>query len=159
MEEQNKELYFLEELKYMSERFEKGSQEGVKEALRFCQDTFDYVSLSHQKQISEFLNVDEKIVKTLIKFNRSIKESKTEFEIICCTGSRCAKNGSIEVIKAIKNTLGIDFNEVSKDGKIRLSTQNCFKQCAKGPNIMVNGKFYHNMNKTKAENLIKNIIK
>lgn len=158
MDENNKELYFLEELKYMSERFESGSQEGVKEALRFCQDTFGYVSLAHQKQIAEFLNVDDKIVKTLIKFTKSIKESKTEFEVICCTGPRCAKNGSIEVIKSVKNTLGIDFDETSKDGKIRLSTQNCFKQCSKGPNIMINGKFYHNMDKNKAENLMKEIM-
>ena len=95
----------------------------------------------------------------MIKFMPSIRESVVEYEIICCTGPRCAKNGSVEVLRTIKNTLGIDFGETTKDGRIRLTTQNCFKKCNLGPNIMVNGKFYHKMDKIKSEELMKKIKK
>ena len=156
--EKNRELYFAEELEYIVDRYGKKSQEGAKDALRFCQETFDYVSKAHQSQIAEAFELEDKIIKTLIKFTPSIKESIVEYEVVVCTGPRCAKNGSVEVIKAVKNTLGIDFNEITKDGRIKLSTQNCFKKCGMGPNIMINGKFHHKMTKEKAAELMKEIM-
>lgn len=157
-EDINNELVFQEELIYIVERFGTGNQEGAKEALRFSQDSFDYVSKSHQKQISEAFQLDEKIIKTLIKFTPSIKESIVEYEVVCCTGARCAKNGSIDVIKAVKNVLGVDFNKTTSDGRIKLTTQNCFKKCGIGPNIMINGKFYNHMTKDKVKEVLEEIL-
>lgn len=158
-DEKNKEIIFQEELAGIVERFGKTSQEGAKEALRNTQDLFDCVSINHQKQIAEAFELKDNIIKTLIKFTPSIKESIVEYEVICCSGPRCAKTGSVEVLKAVKNTLGIDFGETTEDGKIALTTQNCFKRCNLGPNIVVNGKFHHYMTKEKAEDLMKEIIK
>lgn len=157
--ERNKELIFAQELEEMVSGFGKESQDGAKAALRRSQDDFGFVSIAHQKQIASCFNLDEKIIKTMIKFMPSIKESKVEYEIVCCSGPRCAKNGSTEVIKTIKSALGIDFNETTKDGRVSLRSQNCFKKCKMGPNIMVNGKFHHHMNKEKAEELLKEIKK
>ena len=156
-EEKNKELIFQESLYKLSDGFGTGNQEGAKASITECQSIFGCVSINHQKQIGEAFQIDQKVIKTMIKFMPFIKESVVEYEIICCTGPRCAKNGSVEVLKAIKNTLGIDFGETTKDGRIRLTTQNCFKKCNLGPNIMVNGKFYHKMDKIKSEELMKKI--
>jgi NADH-quinone oxidoreductase subunit E len=156
-EAENKELFFQERLFDFANNFKVGSQEGVKVSLLDCQEIFGCASVNHQKQIAEAFQIDEKVLKTMIKFMPSIKESVVEYEIVCCSGHRCAKNGSIEVLKAAKDTLGIDFNETTKDGRVRLATQNCFKKCNLGPNIMVNGEFYHKMNKTKVEELMKSI--
>lgn len=156
-EEKNKELIFQENLYELVDSFGIGNQEGVKASLAECQRIFGCVSINHQKQIVETFQLDEKVIRAMIKFMPYIKESVVEYEIVCCTGSRCAKNGSIEVLKAVKDTIGIDFNETTKDGKIRLTTQNCFKKCNLGPNIMVNGKFYHKMDKIKSKELINTI--
>lgn len=153
----NEELIFQESLSECVDSFGIGSQEGVKASLTECQKIFDCVSIVHQQQISEAFQLDEKIIKTMIKFMPSIKESVVEYEVVCCSGARCAKKGSIEVLKAVKDTLDIDFDETTEDGRIRLTTQNCFKKCNLGPNIMVNSRFYHNINKVKAKELIKNI--
>ncbi len=158
MNDISKEENFKRDLEELVRGFGEESQEGVKEALRKCQDDFGLVSKSHVTQIADAFNLDEKIVKTIIKFMPTVKESNVEYEIICCTGPRCAKNGSREVIKTIKNTLGIDFNETTSDGKISLRGQNCFKKCKLGPNIMINKKFYHHMNKEKAEEILSEIV-
>lgn len=154
---ENKELSFQETIKSICDSYGDGSQEGVKASLKECQKIFDCVSVAHQHQIADLFRVDHKVVATLMKFMKNLKESIVEYEIICCTGARCAKNGSVEVIRAVKETLGIDFNEATSDGRIRLSTQNCFKQCHLGPNVMVNGVFHHRMDRTKAIALIKSI--
>lgn len=158
-EDKNKEIIFQEELDGIVERFGKTSQEGAKEALRNTQDLFDCVSVNHQKQIANAFDLKDNVIKTLIKFTPSIKESVVEYEVICCSGPRCAKNGSVEVLKAVKNTLNLDFGETSKDGKVALTTQNCFKRCNLGPNIVVNGKFHHYMTADKAKELMEEIIK
>lgn len=157
VEERNDELIFKEGLEETINSFGKGSQEGAKVSIRNCQDYFGYVSISHQRQIADAFELDEKIIKTIIKFMPSIKESKVEYEIVCCTGPRCAKNGSMEVLKAVKSILGMDFNETSKDGRIRLRAQNCFKKCKDGPNIMINGKFYHHMDVEKTRQILDQI--
>lgn len=158
-EEMNPELVFKEMTEEAVESFGKGSQEGMKFAIKSCQDHFGCVSVSHQKQIAEAFGLDEKMVKAVIRFMPSVKESMIEFEIVCCTGSRCAKNGSIDVIRTIKSMTGIDFNQTTADGKIRLRSQNCFKQCKHGPNIMINGQFHHNMNKEKTQRTLEKILK
>ena len=156
-EMKNNELNFQEIMDVLLDNYGIGSQDGVKASLIECQKIFDCVSINHQEQIANSFKLDKKVISTIIKFMPSIKESIVEYEVVCCSGSRCAKNGSIEVLKAVKETLGVDFNETTKDGKIRLSTQNCFKKCSLGPNIMVNDKFYHKMDKVKVTELMKNI--
>jgi len=156
-EEKNKELIFQEHLYRLLDSFGVGSQEGVKAGLRECQEIFDCVSISHQQQISKSFQLDDKIIKTMIKFMPSIKESIVEHEVVCCSGGRCAKNGSLEILKTVKDALDIDFDETTEDERMRLTTQNCFKKCNLGPNIMLNGKFYHKMDKAKSKKLMENI--
>lgn len=158
MTDKHEEIIFKEKLDEAVEDFGTGSQEGAKFAIKACQDDFAFVSLGHQKQIAQAFGLDEKIIKTIIKFIPSVKELKVEYEIVCCTGPRCAKNGSMEVLKTVKSTLGLDFNETSKDGRIRLRSQNCFKKCKFGPNIMINGEFYHHMDKDKAKKILDDIV-
>ena len=156
-ETNSKELIFQEAMDLLVDSYGIGSQEGVKASLIECQEIFDCVSINHHQEIAELFQLDKKVISTMIKFMPSIKESIVEYEVVCCSGSRCAKNGSIEVLKAVKETLAIDFNETTKDGKVRLTTQNCFKKCNLGPNIMVNGKFHHKMDKEKTVELMKDI--
>lgn len=155
--ERNAEFIFKDMLEEIVESFGEKNQEGIKYAIKSCQENMGYVAISHQKQIADAFNVDEKIIKTILKFMPSVKESKVEYEIICCTGPRCAKNGSMEVLKTVRDMVGIDFNETTEDGKIRLRGQNCFKKCKFGPNIMINGKFYHNMSKEKVQKIFNEI--
>lgn len=159
MKGKNLEVIFQEDLINLVESFGLENQDGVKEALRQCQKFFACVSKNHQKNIAEAFEVEPKMIKTIIKFMPSIKESIVDYDVVCCTGSRCAKNGSVEVIKAVKASLGIDFNETTEDGRISLTSQNCFKKCGLGPNIMINGRLYHQVDKNKARELMDSIKK
>ncbi len=155
----SKEELFVEKLDELVEVYGEENQEGMKAALKACQDEFGYVAASHQEQIAEKFAVNTPIVKVLMKFIPNIKEIAVEKEVVCCSGPRCKQNGSFEVIKTMREELGLNFGEVSKDGKIRLSSQNCFKNCKNGPNVVVNGKMYEHMDKKKVKELVKEIHK
>lgn len=153
----NIELIFIQRLEELVNGYGKQNQEGVKAALRYCQDEFSCISISHQEQIANAFDVKFNIVKTFIKLNKSFKESIVENEIICCSGPRCSNKGALSVLNTVMDELSISINQTTADGKIRLSTQNCFKQCKFGPNMMLNGKLYHNMDSAKAKALIKGL--
>lgn len=148
---------FEEELLNAAERFGPKNQEGIKYALNIAQDEFGCVDENCRLMIAKAFSVEDKIVKTLIRFTPSIKEEIVDCEIVCCSGPRCAKNGSVEVLRTFREELGIDFNETTEDGKVRLTLKNCFKHCGRGPNVCVNGKFYHEMDKNKTVSLIKEL--
>ncbi len=155
----NKEEIFKERLNEYVYSFGEGSQEGVKSALRECQDIFSMVSSSKQEEIATAFKLDFNIIKNIIRFMPSIKEVNVDYEITCCTGSRCAKNGSIDLIKGVREYCNLDFGETSSDGKFSLSSQNCFKKCSLGPNIKINDKFYHQMNIEKFKNIMDDLEK
>lgn len=149
---------FEEDLKDLVYSYGEKSQDGIKDALKKAQDFFGCVDGQCQNLIAEAFNIDKTVVKTLMKFISSIKEEVVACEVVCCTGPRCAKNGSMEVIRSVKDSLGLDFNETSNDGQIRLTTKNCFKKCGEGPNIKVNDDFFHEMDKNKATSLMNKVI-
>ena len=148
---------FEVDLEDMVYNYGKKNQEGIKDALKRAQEYFGCVDSQCQTLIADSFDVETKVVKTLMRFISSIKEEVVECEVVCCSGPRCSKNGSMEVIKTIKSGLGLDFNETRADKKVRLTTKNCFKHCMEGPNVKVNDEFYHNMDKEKAEKLVKEI--
>lgn len=153
------ELAFAEHLEDLVYGFGSGSQEGIKEALKQCQNDFGCVSVAHQVQIAEAFATPINTVKVFMKLNKGLKESIVEHEIICCTGGRCHKAGAIAVMQAISKFLGISHNQVTADGKIRFQTQNCFKKCNLGPNVWIDGKFYHHMDPKQISVVLKNLIK
>lgn len=156
-EKKNQELIMSEELSHLVDRFGSRNQDGAKEAIRMFQRNFGCVSLSHQEQIANAFDLEEKIIKTIIRFMPSVQESIVEYELVFCSGRRCGQKGSILNLKVIKEELGINLDETTKDGKIRLTTQNCFKSCGLGPNIMVNGKLYNHMDEEKTRALLREI--
>lgn len=136
-----------------------GNQEGIKEILQQTQQTDGCISQAKQEAMAKAFEVPTTIVSTLIRFNKNLTTSPLAHDIICCSGPRCAKRGSVDVLKNISQGLNLNFGETSKDGRIRLRTQNCFKECQHGPNVMVNGQFHHEMNGEKAMDLVKDILK
>jgi len=55
----------------------------------------------------------------------------------CCTTTPCWLRGSDEVVRACKDTLGIDFGETTPDGKFTLTEVECLGACVNAPMIQV----------------------
>ena len=78
---------------------------------------------------------------------------------VCMAGS-CQRNGAEEILKAIKNKLGIPENETTTpDGKIKVTESGCLWLCKQPPVISVDGKLYTNVDEDKAESIIDELMK
>lgn len=59
------------------------------------------------------------------------------FHVQCCTTTPCWLRGSDDVVKACKDELGINFGEVTADGKFGLSEVECLGACVNAPMVEV----------------------
>ncbi len=78
--------------------------------------------------------------------------TSTKLEITVCMGSSCFARGNMENLEFIENYI----KEHNLDAKVELSGSRCENKCAKGPNIIVNGKEYNNVTIDEIKNILEN---
>ncbi len=60
-----------------------------------------------------------------------------EFHVQCCTTTPCWLRGSDDVVRACRDELGIDFGQVTPDGKFGLTEVECLGACCNAPMIEI----------------------
>jgi NADH-quinone oxidoreductase subunit E len=61
-------------------------------------------------------------------------------KLCICTNLPCALRGALAAAEHLKRTLGIDFNETTRDGKFTLREGECFGACGDAPVVLHNNK-------------------
>lgn len=59
------------------------------------------------------------------------------YHVQCCTTTPCWLRGSDDVVKACKDTLGVDFGQTTEDGLFTLSEVECLGACVNAPMVQV----------------------
>ena len=129
-------------------------QENIVELLREVQELMGCIPNDVQETIAAEFDVKTSMIATIIKLYPSLKASNYKHRIIACTGARCeAKDGAM-ILNAIRKTLGIEKDGLSKDGQFYLTTQNCLKRCKTSPNFYVDGTLYSNAKECDVESIL-----
>lgn len=61
-----------------------------------------------------------------------------KYKLIICTNVPCALSGAVNAAEYLKQKLGIEFGETTKDGKYTLQEGECMGACGDAPVILVN---------------------
>lgn len=72
----------------------------------------------------------------------------------CCRGTACHVKGGPNIIKAIKNTLGIEPNETTEDMRYTFETVACLGTCFLAPVMMINNDYYGHLTARKIKNIL-----
>lgn len=128
--------------------------------LQDVQDIYNYLPEEDLHYLSERLDISLNRVYSIASFYRafSLKPRGKNLITVCC-GTACHVKGSPRIIQKIKNELGIEPGETTKDGLFTLETVNCLGACALGPLAVVNGVYHGHMNSARITTLIKNVKK
>lgn len=148
MREQDKELEEI--FSYYEEMDKPAPQDEVVNLLREIQEVCGFISPEMKRRAADTLGVKEVMVNCLIRRFPSLKEADYRHTVTVCTGERCGRKRGMEICQAVKRELGIEGggsagagrSVLSRDGKVLMKTQNCLKQCATSPNLMIDGKLY-----------------
>ena len=62
------------------------------------------------------------------------------YKLCICTNLPCALSGAAEAAEHLKRKLGVDWNEVTADGRFKLKEGECFGACGDAPVMLVNNK-------------------
>lgn len=123
--------------------------------LHQIQHELGYVPESSVPILSKALNLSRAEVHGVISYYHSFTDKprgKTVVEI--CRAESCQAMGGIEIESHIKQTLGVDYDQTTDDGKFTLEAVYCLGNCACSPSMRINDDIYGRLTAKSAEQLI-----
>ncbi|MBU1625878.1 NADH-quinone oxidoreductase subunit NuoE [bacterium] len=124
-------------------------------ALHLAQKENGWVSDSVCSKVAEMLNVPPSKVKGVATFYTMFsKKPKGKYWIQVCRNLTCSIMGAEHIIKYLEQLLRIKTGETTRDQMFTLDVVECLGSCGTAPVIMINDKYYENLNEPRIEQLI-----
>ena len=108
--------------------------------LREIQEVYGYLPDDVQQRVCQEFGIKEVVIKSLLKYYPSLHAVKRHI-ITLCVGPRCSARGCGKVADAVREELRV-IRENKAGLVFAVRTQNCMKQCTKGPNLKIDDKLY-----------------
>ena len=124
-------------------RYREGSHESLIPILQDVQEEEGYLTESAIVRIGSFLRMSPTKIYGLATFYdrfRFIPAGRVHMRI--CNGTTCFINGSAAVVTAVRETLGIEPGQTTRDGRFSYELTPCQGGCNEGPVICI-GENYH----------------
>jgi len=78
-------------------------------------------------------------------------------KICVCTNVSCMLCGSDEMVKHLKNKLGIGFGETTPDNKFTLKEVECLGACVGAPMMQIGREYHENLTPTKIDEILETL--
>jgi len=107
------------------------------------QRLFGYVPKEGLEKLSVYLGCPLMELYSMATFFKALSlKPKGKHVIKVCDGTACHVRGSVNLIDAVKRTLGIEPDETTADRAFSLELVNCVGACALSPVMVIDGKYY-----------------
>ncbi len=123
--------------------------------LHITQQEFGFISPDSEKLVAEILGIKPIRVREVVTFYTMLKrEPIGKYYIQVCSNLSCALLGSEKLIDYLKEKLGIEPGQTTKDKKFTLSLVECLGACEQAPCMMINFDYYGNLDKKKIDKIL-----
>ncbi len=123
--------------------------------LQDLQEKTGYLKREDMFKLSKILNMPVADIYRIATFFKAFSLTPRGKNIIqICLGTACHVRGGDKVLLEFENKLNIQAGETTTDGNFTLETVNCLGACALGPVVVVNQKYYGNMNTSKVKDIL-----
>jgi NADH-quinone oxidoreductase subunit E len=131
------------------------SRENLISILQEVQAEYGYLSTESINRISEYLHLpSSKIYGVATFYNQFRLNAPGRIQVAICRGTACHVKGSLNLLDALQQVLGIEVGRTTRDGMFSLETVACLGCCSIAPAMMVNGRFFGRLDKKKVEELV-----
>ena len=125
------------------------------EALKIVQKHQGWVSDESLLAISQYLDISGSDLEGVATFfNLIFRRPVGENVILLCNSVSCWIMGCDEIKDYIKENLGIDFGETSKDREFTFLPVPCLGDCDRAPSMMVGENLHRNLTLDKIDEII-----
>ena len=112
-------------------------------ALHIVQDALGHVPWQAMVEIADLLEIHPSdVIDTISFYTHFWTHPKGEKVITSCRSISCEVMGGAAVLEELKQQLGIDEHETTKDGKYSLVTEECLAGCDHAPCLLINEKLH-----------------
>ena len=128
--------------------------------LHDVQGRYKYLPDEALKMVASRLHMDINEIYGVATFYKSFSlVPKGKHSITLCLGTACHVRGGPKILRELKDLLHVEPGQTTGDRQFSLNVVNCLGVCAIGPVMMVDRKFYGEMNPVKAKRIIEKIDK
>ncbi len=141
--------------KYPPER----RQSAVMSALTIAQDEEGWLSSETMDFVARYLGMPPVAVYEAASFYTMYNLAPVgKYKLTLCTCLPCGLQGALAAADHLRDRLGIDFNETTRDGRFTLKEGECMGACAMAPVLLVNNKKMHDtMSHDKLDRLLEEL--
>ena len=126
--------------------------------LQHTQDIYGYLPKEAIELISERTGIATSEIMGVGTFYTQFRfEPVGKYLIMLCQGTACHVNGSELILQTIKDELGIDDGQTTKDGLFSLKCVACLGCCSLSPVMMVNEDTYGSLTPDKTKKILKEL--
>ena len=138
----------------------RGKRAGLISILHDIQDQYNHLPEKALKKVALRLQMDLNDIYGVATFYRSFSLTpKGRHSITLCLGTACHVRGGPRILREVQKQLGIEAGQTTRDRQFSLQLVNCLGVCAIGPVMLADGKFYGEMNASKAKRVIERLLK
>ena len=128
--------------------------------LHEIQDKYNHLPEEALRKVASRLRMDLNDLYGVATFYKSFSlTAKGKHSVTLCLGTACHVRGGPRILKEVKKFLNIEPGQTTGDKRFSLNVVNCLGVCAIGPVMLVDGKFYGEMNPVKAKRIIEKLNK
>jgi NADH-quinone oxidoreductase subunit E len=110
-------------------------------ALIVAQDEKGWLSTETMDFVARYLGMPSVAVYEVASFYTMYNlKPAGRYKLTICTCLPCGLQGSLDAADHLKRKLGVEFNEVTPDGRFSVREGECMGACAMAPVILVNNK-------------------
>ena len=138
---------YLEKAKAFIAKYPTGRQQSaVMPLLDLAQRQEGWLSRAAMEVIAEMLDMAPIRVEEVATFYTMYNRKPVgKFHVQVCTNLPCMLRGSDDVVAAAKAALGVDFGDMTDDGKFTLSEVECLGACVNAPMMQINDDYYEDL--------------
>ena len=119
-------------------------QSAVMAALVIAQDEKGWLSTETMDDVAKVLDMPSVAVYEVATFYSMYNLKPTgKYKLTLCTCLPCGLQGALAAADHLREKLGIDFDETTRDGRFTLKEGECMGACAMAPVLLVNNKKMH----------------
>ena len=135
-----------------------GKKTALVSILHDIQDRYNYLPDGALKEVAQRLQMDLPNLYGVATFYKSFSLTpRGKHSITLCCGTACHVRGGPKLLREVTQLLKIEPGQTTKDKRFSLQAVNCLGVCAIGPVMMVDRKYYGEMNWVKARRLLEKL--
>ena len=126
--------------------------------LQIVQEEKGYVPEEMEADIAETVEVPVVRVREVITFYTLYNRQPVgKYHVQMCRTISCTLCGHRELLKYMKEKLGVEAGQTSPDGKYTLNVVECLAACEMAPAMQINEKYYGNLSVERIDEILANL--